>query len=117
MNVHEKARELVRAVKEQDVYKDFVESKQQVFSDSKLKEMLLDLRRAELDLHRRKLAGETVGDKEQEKLQQLYELARVNSVLARYLEVEYRFSMLMMDIQKIINEAVPLKKADMAKKD
>lgn len=117
MNVYEKARELVGVLKEQDVYKEYVESRKQVFSDPKLKEMLLDLRKVEYDMHRRQLEGKSVSDKEKAKLRELHELARLNSVLGRYMEAEYRFGVMMMDIQKIINEVVPVDKPEAKKEE
>ncbi len=110
MKSYQKARELVQAVKAEESYKEFIQAREQVFADPKLKDMLRDLRKAEIEAHQSQLEGKELSDQEKEKIQKLYELARMNSVLAGYLEKEYRFSMMMMDIQKIINEVIPEEK-------
>lgn len=112
MSVYEKARELVEVLKEEEVYTQFVHWQRQVFDDPKHKEMLLDLRNKEFELHRQQLMGKEVGEGQKEALRKLYEIARHDSVIGRYLEVEYRFSRMMMDIQKIINDAVPVKRPE-----
>ncbi len=110
MQPYQKARELVQAVKAEESYKEFMQAREQVFADPKLKDMLRDLRKAEIEAHQRQMAGQELDDDDKQKIQKLYELARMNSVLAGYLEKEYRFSMMMMDIQKIINEVIPQEK-------
>jgi cell fate (sporulation/competence/biofilm development) regulator YlbF (YheA/YmcA/DUF963 family) len=109
MSVYDKARELVAVLKEEEVYSDFIKWQRQVFEDPRLKEMLLDLRSKEFDLHRQQLLGKEVSEEQKEALRRLYEIARHDPTIGRYLEAEYRFSRMMMDIQKIINDAVPVK--------
>jgi len=109
MDVYEKARELVEVLKQEDVYTAFLKWQRQVFDDPKLKEMLLDLRSKEFEMHRQQLMGKEVSEEQKEALRRLYEIARHDNTIGSYLEVEYRFSRMMMDIQKIINDAVPVK--------
>jgi cell fate (sporulation/competence/biofilm development) regulator YlbF (YheA/YmcA/DUF963 family) len=109
VNVYDKARELVEVLKQEEVYSDFVKWQRLVFDDDKLKEMLLDLRGKEFEMHRQQLMGKEVSEEQKEALRRLYEIARHNNTIGSYLDVEYRFSRMMMDIQKIINDAVPIK--------
>ena len=113
MNVYEKARELVEVLKDEEVYTDFVKWQREVFEDVRLKEMLLDLRGKEFEMHRQQLMGKEVSEEQKEALRRLYEIARHDTTIGRYLDIEYRFSRMMMDIQKIINDAVPIKQPAM----
>lgn len=107
MKVYDKARELVEVLKQEEIYAEFLHWQRQVFSDPQHKAMLLELRTQEFNLHRRQLLGEEVSPEQKEAVRKLYELARNNPTLARYLDVEYQFSRMMLEIQRIINEAVP----------
>jgi len=109
MKVYEKARELVEALQQEEIYAEFVKWQRQVFADPGLKETLLALRRHEFELHRQQLKGKELSEEEKDNLRRLYESARQDAVIKLYLEAEYRFSRMMMDIQKIINAAVPVK--------
>lgn len=112
MGVYDKARELAAAIKQETVFNEYEQIKNQVFADPKLKQMLLDLRRQELELQKQQLLGKEVTQEQKDKARQLYEIVRLNSSLARFLEVEYRFGRMMMDIQKIINDVVPVEKPE-----
>jgi cell fate (sporulation/competence/biofilm development) regulator YlbF (YheA/YmcA/DUF963 family) len=109
MRVYEKARELVVALKQEEIYAEFVKWQRQVFAAPRLKETLLALRRHEFELHRQQLTGKDASEEEKDNLRRLYESARRDDVIKCYLEAEYRFSKMMLDIQKIINAAVPVK--------
>lgn len=112
MDVYDKARELAEVLKQEEVFTQFVHWQSQVFANSKLKERLLDLRRAEFALQRRQLSGKEVSTEQKEALRRLYEAARQDETISRYLEIEYRFSGMLKDIQKIINDAVPVKRPE-----
>ncbi|MDD4768583.1 MAG: YlbF family regulator [Eubacteriales bacterium] len=112
MRVYEKARELVEALKQEEIYSEFVKWQGQVFAAPRLKETLLALRRHEFELHRQQLKGKDASEEEKDNLRRLYETARQDDVINRYLDAEYRFSRMMLDIQKIINDAVPVKRPE-----
>jgi len=109
MKVYDKARELVEVLKQEETYAEFVRWQRQVFTDPRLKAMLLELRTQEFNLHRRQLLGEEVSAEQKEAVRRLYELARNEPTLASYLDAEYQFSRMILEIQRIINEAVPVK--------
>lgn len=110
MKVYDQARELVEVLKQEDVYKDFIGWQQRVFGNPRLKELLLNLRRREFELHRRQLQGEEIPEAEKNAVEELHSHARQEEDLQNYLEAEYRFSRMMLDIQKIINAAVPVRR-------
>ena len=59
-------------------------------------------------LHRLQLRGKDISEEELANLRQMYATAREDAVIRSYLD-GYRFSKMMLDIQKIINNAVPVK--------
>ena len=112
MGVYEKARELVEMLKQEEVYEEFIERQQQIFAVPVLKELLMDLRRREFAIYRHQLLGKEVDLAEEETLRELHEAACQENALKLYLEAEYRFSKMMLDIQSIINAAVPVKRVE-----
>lgn len=112
MKVYDKARELVAVLQQEEVYTEFVDYQRQVFDNPECKAILVDLRNKEFEMHRQQLLGKGVSEEQKESLRKLYEIARYNPTVGRYLDVEYRFSRMMMDIQKIINDAVPVKRPE-----
>lgn len=112
MDVYSKAGELVEVLKQEEVYLEFIKWQDRVFDDSELKGMLLDLRNKEFEMHRHQLMGKEISEEQKESLRKFYEIARHDPTVGRYLDVEYHFSRMMMDIQKIINDAVPVKRPE-----
>jgi len=110
MSVYDKARELVDALQQEEVYTEFIQYQREVYQDPQHKEMLLSLRNKEFAVNRQQLLGKEVGEDEKEELRRLYEVARHNPVVGGYMDAEYKFSRMMMDIQKIINDAVPVQR-------
>ncbi len=100
---------MVAVLKEEKIYSDFVYWQRQVFDDVRLKEKLMALRQHEFALHRLQLRGKDISEEELANLRQMYATAREDAVIRSYLDAEYRFSKMMLDIQKIINNAVPVK--------
>ncbi|MTI95094.1 MAG: YlbF family regulator [Firmicutes bacterium] len=109
MSVYDKARELVIELRKESTYTEFVEWQEKVLADPDLKAMLTDLRSKEFELQKQELLGQEVPAEQRAKLHRLYDVVRLNPALRRYLELEYRFIQMMMDIQKTINEAMPIK--------
>jgi cell fate (sporulation/competence/biofilm development) regulator YlbF (YheA/YmcA/DUF963 family) len=99
----------VEVLKDEEIYSEFVHWQQQVFANPRLKEKLLALRNREYALHRQQLKGKNISEGEMADIRKLYETTREDDVTRSYLDAEYRFSKMMMDIQKIINDAVPVK--------
>ncbi len=67
--------------------------------------MLLDFRKEQFRLQSQKLSGLEVAPEQLDKLDRLFEVLNLNLTVKRFLDAEFRFSRLIGDVQKIINEA------------
>ena len=75
-------------------------------TDSIAKKMLADLRKTQWNMQKQKLSGLEVAPEQEAQLSRLLEVINLNLIVKEYLEAEYRFSILLTDIQKIIGEAM-----------
>ncbi len=106
MNIYDYAHALVKAIKASPEYKKFKIVQDKLQDDSSAKKMLADLRKTQWDLQKQKLSGLEVAPEQEEQLSRLLEVINLNLIVKEYLEAEYRFSILLTDIQKIIGEAM-----------
>lgn len=105
MNPYDAAHILAKALRESPEFKGYGEAQELLAKDSAAREMLLDFRKEQFRLQRQKLAGLEVAPEQLEKLDKLFEVLNLNLTVKRFLDAEFRFSRLIGDIQKIINEA------------
>ena len=104
MNPYDAAHMLAKALRESSEYRNFRDAQEALKSEASAKEMLLDFRKQQLELQRQKLAGLELAPEQEEKLEKLYQIISMNLTVKRFMEAEYRFGVLMQDIQKIIAE-------------
>lgn len=105
MNPYDAAHILAKALRESPEFKGYGDAQGLLAKDSAAREMLLDFRKEQFRLQRQKLAGLEVAPEQFEKLDKLFEVLNLNLTVKRFLDAEFRFSRLIGDIQKIINEA------------
>jgi cell fate (sporulation/competence/biofilm development) regulator YlbF (YheA/YmcA/DUF963 family) len=106
LNVHDKAYELARAIKESPEYKEMKEVRVQIDADAESKKMLDDFRQRQNELQQKMMAGEMPPQEEMQKMEKLYEVISLNPNVRRLFDIERRFSVVMEDVQRII--AAPL---------
>ena len=104
MNPYDLANNLAGAIRRAPEYAAFKEAQNVIKQDAGALEMLTDFRRQQLQLQKQQLAGLEIAPEQQEKLQKLSEILSMNLTIKRYLEAEYRLTILMHDIQKIVLE-------------
>ncbi len=105
MNPYDAAHVLARTLRESPELKEYSDSQELLASDSAAREMLLDFRKEQFRLQKQKLAGLEVAPEQLEKLDNLFEVLNLNLTVKRFLDAEFRFSRLIGDVQKIINES------------
>lgn len=105
MNPYDAAHILAKALRESPEFKGYGDAQELLAKDSAAREMLLDFRKEQFRLQRQKLAGLEVAPEQLEKLDKLFEVLNLNLTVKRFMDAEFRFSRLIGDIQKIINEA------------
>ncbi len=113
MSVQKQSHALAQAIKESPEFKAFLEVKDKVDQDNRAKEMLSDFRKAQWELQKQKMAGLDISAEQEKHISQLLEIIGLNLLIKEFLEAEYRFSIMVADIQKIIGEAMePLLSSD-----
>lgn len=106
MNVYDHAHALAKAIKQSPEFREFKKSQEKLEKDNSAKEMLTDFRKTQLELQQQKMSGIEVAPEQEKRLAQAMEIINLNQVVKEFLETEYRFSIMLGDIQKII--ATPL---------
>lgn len=106
MNIYDHAHALSKAIKASPEYKKFKMAKEKLENDSSAREMLNDFRKAQLEIQKQRISGKEVEPQQEERLKQLMDIIKLNLIIKEYLEAEYRFSVMLADIQKIIGEAM-----------
>ncbi len=106
MNLYDHAHNLSRALKESDEYQDLLKARKQLESDSKNKQMLMDFRKCQWEMEKAKALQKEVDDITARRMEQLGELVGLNPTVQAYLAAEYRFGQVMVDIQKILSDAL-----------
>src|SRR5690606_9347565 len=92
---------------ESEEYRQFVIAKENLRKDIAGSEMLEEFRQRQFEIQMAELTGHIVEDEEKEQLENDYQMLCLNPEINEYLNAEYRLSLLMSDIQRIIAEAVP----------
>ena len=104
MNVYDYAHALSKAIRASSEYRDFKKALENLEKDSAAKEMLSAFRKNQWELQQQKLSGQEISSEQEQRLSRAWEIIKLNMVIKEYLETEYRFSVMLADIQKIIGE-------------
>ncbi len=105
MNPYDAAHALARTLRESAEFKEMKEAQAELKADQTAYKMLLDFRKAQLNLQKQKLSGVEVSKEQEEKVDRLSQIVNMNTTASRFLHAEYRAAVLLQDIQKIIGEA------------
>lgn len=106
MNLYDHAHNLARALKESGEYQGLLKTRKQLESDPKNKEMLSEFRRYQWKMEKSRALQQEVDEITRRRMEQLGELVGANPTIQEYLMAEYRFGQVMVDIQKILSEAL-----------
>lgn len=107
MNVYEIIVDLAEALKNCEEYRDFVVAKENLRKDPAKGGMLDAFRQKQFEVQMAELAGQEVDEEIREELEEEYHLLSQTPEINEYLNAEYRFSLVMSDIQASISQAVP----------
>lgn len=105
-NVHDKAHELARLLKESDQYKEYMRLKDQVSENPELTEMVNDFQSKQFELQKMQMAGQELGPDVMSQVQSLYQIVMKDPLAAQYVQAEVQFTLLVNDVYNIITEAV-----------
>ncbi|NEW07777.1 YlbF family regulator [Paenibacillus sp. SYP-B3998] len=104
MNVHDKAYDLARAIKECNEYKEMKDIRAKVDTEPTSKTMLEDFRKRQSEFQEKMMAGEMPPQDEMEQMQKMYEVLALNPNISRLFDAERRLSVVLEDVQRIIAE-------------
>ena len=106
MSVYDYAHHLAKAIKSSPEYLNFKKSQEKLEGDSGAREMLADFRKSQLELQKQKMSGLEVAPEQEKRMAQRWEIINLNLTIKEFLETEYRFSVMLADVQKIIGDAL-----------
>ncbi len=105
MNPHDAAHTLAKALRESTDFKELKDAQIALKTDQSARGMLLDFRTEQLEMQKQQLSGIEVAPEQEEKLEKLFEVINMNSIIKRFLQAEYRVAVLLQDVHKIIGDA------------
>lgn len=108
MSPVELAKQLGKALADSSEYQNYKKTKQILDQHESARVMMEDFRKKQWELERKKLNGEKPTPANEEELRKLSEVIALNPYIRDYLMAEYQFSQIMMEVQKIIGQAVGL---------
>jgi cell fate (sporulation/competence/biofilm development) regulator YlbF (YheA/YmcA/DUF963 family) len=107
VSINEYVVKLAEVLAQSEEYKAFVAAKENLKKNKANEEMLDSFRKRQFELQMAELAGYEVNEEERDQLEKEYQLLSLNPEINEYLNAEYRFSLIMSDIQGAITGAVP----------
>lgn len=106
MNFHDKVHELVRAFKETEEYKAYVNIKNNISKDEKVYAMLKDFKTKQQAHQMEYMNTGKMNEDSRKELENLYSILIQNEQARKLLESEMRLDILLADMQKILAEGV-----------
>ena len=103
--VYDRAHDLARALSASPEYRQYEEVRKKLEAHQENFKLLQDFRMKQMEIQQAQLMGQNV-DARMKQLEQMYQILTHNPVINEFLQVEMRFSRMMMDVQKIIGQAV-----------
>ena len=105
MNIYDAVHALAKALRESTEFKELKEAQVNLKADSSALNMLTDFRKQQFELQKQQLSGLEVADEQKEKIEKLFEVISLNTLVKNFMQVEYRVAVMLQDIQKTIGEA------------
>jgi cell fate (sporulation/competence/biofilm development) regulator YlbF (YheA/YmcA/DUF963 family) len=105
MNPYDAAHALAKALRESTEFKELKEAQVNLKADSSALNMLTDFRKQQFELQKQQLSGLEVADEQKEKIEKLFEVISLNTLVKTFMQAEYRVAVMLQDIQKTIGEA------------
>ncbi|MDD9265931.1 YlbF family regulator [Paenibacillus sp. GCM10023248] len=104
MNVHDKAYELAKAIRESSEYQDMLAIRSKINGDTASSQLLDNFRQRQSELQQKMAAGGMPPQEELEQLQKLYDTLALNPGIKQLFDAERRLSVVLEDVQRIIAE-------------
>lgn len=106
MNVYDTVNKLAQEIKTSNEYLDFKKWREQIKSNVEWENKIREFEKTRYEVQMASLQGTTPNKEQEEKMQKLYsELININEV-KNYFDAEFKFNILLADVNKIIGESV-----------
>ena len=102
MNPYDQAHALARALKDSEEYREYARLKDIAYDDGTNRALLDEYKKLQFRLQAKLAAGETMPQKDMQRLTQIGALLQFNPDVSAYLLAEFRFQRLLSDIFKIL---------------
>ena len=106
MNPYDKVHELVRAIKDSREVREYLEIKDELYKDEKMKTMIKDFREKQVEIQSLLMQGKEAEQEKMEKLQSLYTILASNVRVKEFFDKEVAFDVMLSDVYKIIGESL-----------
>jgi cell fate (sporulation/competence/biofilm development) regulator YlbF (YheA/YmcA/DUF963 family) len=103
-NINEAARYFEKAFRESNEYKSFQKLCNELKTDPEAKQIFIQMNQLNSQLQQKQMAGQELRPQEVEVLNNMQAVAQQNEKIQRFVEAEYRVSMILMDLNKIISK-------------
>lgn len=105
-NVYDKAHELAKAMKENELVTAYREAMKRIEQDDAKRKMVEDFRQIQYQAYTEKVKNDEVTPETQKKMENIVGIIQLNPEVMSFIDVEQKFSILFDDIMKILNEAI-----------
>ncbi|MFP4661926.1 MAG: YlbF family regulator [Halanaerobiales bacterium] len=102
MAVYDVAHRLAKELQRSDEYTSYREIREKVMSKPSTREMLENFQREQFKIQSKAMSGQEISEEEKEKFNKLMEIVKLNNDVQKYLDAEYRMSVMLNDIQQIL---------------
>ena len=106
MKTIELAKQLAKSLTESSEYQEYAKAKTNLEVHEAARIMLEDFRKKQWELERKKANGDKLLEPYEEELRKLAEIIGLNPFIREYLMAEFQFTQIIMEIQRILGEAV-----------
>ncbi len=104
MSVYDTANRLAREIKNSEEYNSYQEIREKISDDEETKNMLKDYMKTQMKIQQKRMSDQELTEEEKNEFERLKNLVDLNSDVKEYLEAEYRMSVMLNDLQKILFE-------------
>ncbi len=101
-NVHDRAYELEKAIRNSTEFLELKESYERVMNDPSAKKMFEGFRDTQIEIQEKQMQGEEITQEEIEKAQKVVELVQQHTEISALMEKEQRLNVVINDISRII---------------
>lgn len=106
MNVYDTVNKLAQELKDSKEYQEYKELKKIVKENNELNEKIKQFEELRYNIQILALQGQTPEKEQEQKLQEIYvELLQIENV-KKYFDAEFKFNVLLADVNKIIGDSV-----------